>query len=118
KFAVAGRSRGQEQERIPFVNLISVFGFPEQFAAIGELGFERGTDLRPNPKAAVSNSRADCSLQLRGIAAEMFPHFADTLFYDPLSGAAPPRVKDADGAPLGVGDDYGQAVGSKHREKK
>ena len=77
---------------------------------IGELRFELALDLIADLIATTTNPRTNGGEQLRRVAAEVLAHFANALFDDSPRGASPSGMESADGAPLGIGDEHGQAV--------
>jgi hypothetical protein len=118
QFTMARRTRGQKQQWISFVNLIPLFRLAEQLGAVSELRLKSVFDLGSDLIAAVPNSRANRRPELRRIASEMLAHLPDALFDNAFHRSAPPSVKNADRAMLGIDHDHGQAIRREHRKQQ
>src|ERR1019366_7768513 len=102
EFAVAGCSRGQEQQGIFFADRVGLLHFVKQLRRVIKLRFEMVAYFRANVVTALVNPWADDSLNVERPSAKITPQFSHALFYNALHRAPPPGMKDTHRAPFRV----------------
>ena len=110
-WGVTGGALGEEEHGVLVAHLVSRVDLVEEFATVGELGFEFREDFLADGVAAGADAGADGGNEILRAGTELEPHAADTGLDDALDGAAPSGVEGGDYAEPAVGNQDGNAVG-------
>jgi hypothetical protein len=109
---------GTHVEPLEGIGLFTAACFVEIVGRVSELRGEFDDEVGGNFVAAGTDGRADGGEEMRGLAAELELHAADSFLGNAREGAAPSGVNRGDRALFGIDKENGNAVGGLDAEEQ